>query len=242
MNSFLAGALAGLAVDITLYPIDTVKTRVQSGKSPNGPKFTQFYNGIGSILLGSVPASAIFFLSFDMSRPQFGILPAAIMGEFAACSVRIPIEIVKQRMQVSNCQSVKYAVANHYKLNGFKGFYRGAVSMLFRDVPFACIQYPLYMHLKDKRELHPAGAGALSGGVSALLTTPLDVAKTRVMVCGLHDRPWRIIHNLNRDMFTGVIFRTMYISIGGLVYFVVYETAMAALCNPGNQNKEYLII
>lgn len=49
--------MAGLAVDVTLFPIDTIKTRIQS---PNGffksGGFSRIFLGIGSTVSGSAPS------------------------------------------------------------------------------------------------------------------------------------------------------------------------------------------
>lgn len=60
-----------------------------------------------------------------------------------------------------------------------------------REVPFAFIQFPIWEHLKANwtvntgLELTPiavAVCGAVAGGIASFLTTPLDVAKTRIML------------------------------------------------------------
>lgn len=52
----VAGASAGLVVDSILFPLDTVKTRLQSelGFKKTGG-FKQLYRGILPVLVGSIP-------------------------------------------------------------------------------------------------------------------------------------------------------------------------------------------
>lgn len=52
----LSGALAGLTVDLFFYPIDTLKTRLQSkaGFLASGG-FRGVYRGLGSVAVGSAP-------------------------------------------------------------------------------------------------------------------------------------------------------------------------------------------
>jgi solute carrier family 25 (mitochondrial S-adenosylmethionine transporter), member 26 len=52
-----AGAFAGVAVDVSLFPIDTIKTRLQApgGFLANGG-WRGIYKGIGSVLMGSAPS------------------------------------------------------------------------------------------------------------------------------------------------------------------------------------------
>lgn len=53
-TSLIAGGVAGLFVDISLFPIDTIKTRLQSenGFWRSGG-FRSVYKGIGPVVAGS---------------------------------------------------------------------------------------------------------------------------------------------------------------------------------------------
>lgn len=52
----------------------------------------------------------------------------------AACFVRVPTEVVKQRMQTGQYTSVSSAVSAIAKLDGLRGFYRGYSMTIFREV------------------------------------------------------------------------------------------------------------
>lgn len=55
-RTLLAGAAAGLVVDTSLYPVDTIKSRLQSqqGFSKAGG-FSRLYRGLPPVLAGSIP-------------------------------------------------------------------------------------------------------------------------------------------------------------------------------------------
>lgn len=62
---------------------------------------------------------------------------------------------------------------------------------VFREIPFTCIQFPLYEFFKNQWSLHKkrqtkpweaALFGSVAGSIAAALTTPLDVLKTRIML------------------------------------------------------------
>jgi solute carrier family 25 S-adenosylmethionine transporter 26 len=67
--SLLSGAAAGTGVDIILFPLDTIKTRLQSklGFRKAGG-FRGIYNGLPSTLLGSAPTAALFFTIYDTTK------------------------------------------------------------------------------------------------------------------------------------------------------------------------------
>ncbi|PGH36975.1 solute carrier family 25 (mitochondrial S-adenosylmethionine transporter), member 26 [[Emmonsia] crescens] len=129
-RSLLSGAVAGLTVDLSLYPLDTIKTRLQQARKHTGssakhsaPSLRQtvrgIYAGLPSVLLGSAPSAASFFIVYDSvnryllpppssssaSTPvswQHAILThslASSLGEISACAVRVPTEVIKQRAQ-----------------------------------------------------------------------------------------------------------------------------------------------
>jgi solute carrier family 25 S-adenosylmethionine transporter 26 len=62
-QSLVAGAAAGTSVDLLFFPIDTIKTRLQSAQGfLRAGGFSGVYRGIGSVLVGSAPGGAKFFL------------------------------------------------------------------------------------------------------------------------------------------------------------------------------------
>jgi len=65
-NTSQAGAVAGTSVDLLFFPIDTIKTRLQSssGFLASGG-FKGIYKGVGSVALGSAPGAAAFFVTYD---------------------------------------------------------------------------------------------------------------------------------------------------------------------------------
>ncbi|KAJ7916038.1 mitochondrial carrier domain-containing protein [Mycena leptocephala] len=203
LQSLVAGGLAGTAVDLLFFPIDTIKTRLQS---PQGfyrtGGFKGIYKGVGSVGVGSAPGAAVFFAAYDTLKhnsphPAHPVthMFAASVAEVAACLVRVPTEVIKTRAQTSTYgpgQSSLSAAKFILSSDGWGGFYRGFGSTIMREIPFTSIQFPLYELLKSRLSVftgrkplyaHEAAVcGSFAGGVAAALTTPLDVLKTRVML------------------------------------------------------------
>ena len=214
----LSGAFAGLAVDLSLFPIDTLKTRLQAkgGFFQNGG-YRGIYKGMGSIAAGSAPGAALFFVCYEtckerlpIENPMTLIVTAGCIAETMACIIRNPTEVVKQRTQTSSIGSSLQTLKTLLAQDGIPGFYRGFVGTLARELPFVAIQYPLWEKLKtiavaergatqphalDQPVLPkatPAEAaicGAVAGGVAAACTTPMDVVKTRLMLA-THRMSW----------------------------------------------------
>lgn len=61
----LSGAFAAFTVDVLLYPLDTVKTRLQSRdyarlfKNNRPALFRGMYQGVGSVIVATLPSRSI---------------------------------------------------------------------------------------------------------------------------------------------------------------------------------------
>ncbi|GLV35026.1 uncharacterized protein CBL_09506 [Carabus blaptoides fortunei] len=258
LSSLISGGAAGLAVDISLFPLDTLKTRLQA---PQGflkaGAFRGIYKGLGPQAIGSAPTAALFFCTYESFKtfatpyvsPQFVPLihmTGASLAEVVACIVRVPVEIVKQRRQTSTGISSFKILTDAYRHEGLrKGLYRGFGTTVLREIPFSFIQFPIYEYLKVlcSRFLRNGEAipsyqvsicGAIAGSIAAAVTTPLDVAKTRIM---LADRQIAVSLNINtvlqsvyhekgfRGLFAGFVPRVLWITLGGAIFFGAYDVS-----------------
>lgn len=133
-------------MDTLLFPLDTLKTRLQSAqgfKAAGG--FNGVYRGLSSAISGSAPSAAAFFMTYEtlkirLRREDSLSLPAIHMmaasgGEITACIVRVPTEVVKQRLQTGLYgASLAKALSSIWKAEGIFGYYRGYGMTLFREV------------------------------------------------------------------------------------------------------------
>ena len=171
-------------------------------------------------------------------------MAAASCGEIVACLIRVPVEISKQRKQallVKSDVSSFQVLYQAFKQEGLrKGVYRGFGTTIMREVPFSFIQFPLWEYLKVQWEpttglpLTPvsvAVCGAISGGIAAGLTTPLDVIKTRIMLAEAGTKNTSVIKLANsifrergiKGFFAGFVPRVMWITLGGAIFFGFYD-------------------
>ncbi|XP_074951861.1 mitochondrial S-adenosylmethionine carrier protein isoform X4 [Phalacrocorax aristotelis] len=204
-----AGGVAGVCVDLILFPLDTVKTRLQS---PQGFRkaggFHGIYAGVPSAAIGSFPNAAAFFITYENVKSVLHhgstsyLTPAthmvaASLGEVVACLIRVPSEVVKQRAQVSPSSSTLRILSHTLYHEGIQGLYRGYKSTVLREIPFSLVQFPLWESLK-------AGSSNASGNVLAALG-------------GI----WRT-QGLS-GLFAGVVPRMAAISLGGFIFLGTYE-------------------
>ncbi|XP_041811767.1 S-adenosylmethionine mitochondrial carrier protein isoform X3 [Chelmon rostratus] len=161
--SLVAGGCAGMCVDLTLFPLDTIKTRLQSQQGfYKAGGFRGIYAGVPSAAVGSFPNAAAFFVTYDCTKSLLGaggalasphVAPvshmlAASLGEIVACLIRVPTEVVKQRTQASPSFSTYHMLLSTLREEGVRGLYRGYGSTVLREIPFSLVQFPLWEYLK----------------------------------------------------------------------------------------------
>ncbi len=203
---------AGVARSISIFamfPVDTIKTRLQMGQS-NPFSMKGVYSGVGGSLVGQVPYGVLTFGSYEMYKkafmeklpnvkPAFVYALAAICGDVTGSGWVCPSEVVKQQTQAGMYSSTGAAVKGIFAKKGIKGFYQGYAGGLARDVPFRVAQlvsYEMtknfYIRLKKSKQtndseeinlspVESAICGAVAGSFSASITSPLDRIKTLLM-------------------------------------------------------------
>lgn len=172
---------------------------------------------------------------------------AASLGEVAACAVRVPTEVVKQRAQAKQHPSSAQALAHilsHRHTHGLRHvwleLYRGWSITIMREVPFTVIQFPLWEALKRWR-CESTGAkevsgleggllGSVAGAVAAGITTPLDVVKTRMMLATERVSMGTMLGSILKEsgaraLFAGIGPRIGWISAGGAIFLGSYQWA-----------------
>ncbi|WVZ79120.1 hypothetical protein U9M48_026736 [Paspalum notatum var. saurae] len=159
LEGSIAGGTAGVVVETALYPIDTIKTRLQAARGGSRIEWKGLYSGLAGNLAGVLPASALFVGVYEPTkRKLLETLPenlsavahftAGAIGGIAASLIRVPTEVVKQRMQTRQFKSAPDAVRLIVAKEGLKGLYAGYGSFLLRDLPFDAIQFCIYEQLR----------------------------------------------------------------------------------------------
>ncbi|XP_065789410.1 mitochondrial S-adenosylmethionine carrier protein isoform X2 [Muntiacus reevesi] len=214
--SLVAGGIAGVSVDLILFPLDTIKTRLQS---PQGfykaGGFYGVYAGVPSTAIGSFPNAAAFFVTYEY------------------------VKWILHTDSSSHLMPVTHMLAAS----------AGEV------IPFSLVQFPLWESLKalwSWRQDHvvnswqSAVCGAFAGGFAAAVTTPLDVAKTRIMLAkaGSSTASGNILSALHAvwrtqglsGLFAGVFPRMAAISLGGFIFLGAYDQTRSFLSELGRES------
>ncbi|KAJ0657703.1 putative mitochondrial carrier protein [Helianthus annuus] len=270
LKSALAGGLACALSTSVMHPIDTIKTRVQASTLSFPEMIAKLPEvGFRGVYRGSIPAIIGQFSShglrtgiFEASKivlinvaPTLPDLQVQSIASFCSTvlgtAVRIPCEVLKQRLQAGIFNSVGEAIICTWQQDGLKGFFRGTGATLCREVPFYVAGMGLYGESKKVvqqilgRPLEPwetIAVGAMSGGLAAVTTTPFDVMKTRMMTAP-QGRPVSMTmialsilqHEGPLGLFKGAIPRFFWIAPLGAMNFAGYELMKNAMSKTEEQ-------
>jgi len=165
------GAASGATGAFVCYPIDLVKTKIQTeiGRAKygrdsircawdivlsNGP--LALYRGVIVQIAGIAPEKTIKLFVNDFMRTflsaQMGTLslPGEILAGASAGFVQdvitCPLEVIKTQLQTSSDRTVSDIFVD---IGGLRGLYKGLLPCIARDVVFSSCLFPSFAHLKE---------------------------------------------------------------------------------------------
>lgn len=163
--------------------------------------FFTTYEGVKSILGNHNPTWGNGHL-----LPQPLVYSAAsATAELVSCAILTPAEVIKQNAQmVDNSSSDRPRVnATLQTMKRFQtnplALWRGYTALAGRNLPMTAIQFPMFERIRDSIKryrnergirtgsiyesgLITAASAGSAGSVAAVITTPVDVVKTRIML------------------------------------------------------------
>ncbi|KAG3114458.1 hypothetical protein PI124_g6370 [Phytophthora idaei] len=227
LPTLLGSAAAGMIGRVFCHPLDTVKARLQASTTTGQTITSQLnlrlqhlrglYRGIGVSMLGSAPATCLYMTSYEVSKdalmgvesfrgnPSLLYLGAGMTAEALSCVLWVPIDVIKERMQVQEqpsgasgaARKIYYrntldAVQTIARTERLAGLYKGYTATLLSFGPFSALYFMFYEKAKafaqkrlDAEELpaqYTLASAAVAGATASFLTNPLDLIKLRLQV------------------------------------------------------------
>ncbi|ETI36787.1 hypothetical protein F441_17007 [Phytophthora nicotianae CJ01A1] len=227
LPTLLGSATAGMIGRVFCHPLDTVKARLQASTTTGQTITSQLnlrsfslqhlrglYRGMGVSMLGSAPATCLYMTSYEVSKdalmgiesfhgsPTLLYLGAGMAAEALSCVLWVPIDVIKERMQVQGQSSsasgkIYYrntldAMQTIARTERIAGLYKGYVATLLSFGPFSALYFMFYEKAKafaqkrlDMQELpaqYTLASAAVAGATASFLTNPLDLIKLRLQV------------------------------------------------------------
>ncbi len=208
---------------------------------------------------------------------------ASSAAELVSCFILTPAEVLKQNAQMvqqSSSQTTK-AFDGGATMTALKRFrkpgqlWTGYTALAARNLPFTAMQFPMFEHfkirIKEYRQRHGTSRGTLTenalvtavsagtaGSIAAVITTPIDVVKTRVMLAAGSEGEQSKSSSASKDLggksapksgrrgalavgrdvlrregfkalFSGGALRAVWTALGMGLYLGVYESGRAYL-------------
>ena len=166
--SIIAGSVAGIGEHLLVYPVDTVKTHLQTTKTSahglvrtfttllKGHGFGRLWRGVSVQVAFCGPAHALMFLSYERvkiasskllekwEQPSNG-KTTAITGCIAGCVstffhdiIMVPADTVKSRLQLGYYRGTKDAVQKIIR-GGGGSFFRAFGTTLVMNIPYGAV-------------------------------------------------------------------------------------------------------
>ncbi|KAK8518177.1 hypothetical protein V6N13_027657 [Hibiscus sabdariffa] len=174
----IAGSIAGTVEHMAMFPLDTLKTRMQALGAPcsnqpfgvrqalgsilklEGP--AGLYRGIAAMGLGAGPAHAVYFSIYELSKqvlsrgdPNNSMAHAAsgVVATVTSDAVFTPMDMVKQRLQLKSSpyKGVTDCMRRVMTEEGIGAFYASYRTTVIMNAPFTAVHFATYE--AAKREL-----------------------------------------------------------------------------------------
>ncbi|KAJ7994196.1 hypothetical protein DPEC_G00263400 [Dallia pectoralis] len=174
-----AGAVAGILEHTVMYPVDSVKTRMQSLQPDPKAKYSGVYEalrrivrtegllrpfrGLNITMLGAGPAHALYFACYEQVKHKLSKviqnggnshIANGLAGSVATVlhdAVMNPAEVVKQRMQMYNSpyRNLLDCVRTIHRTEGLAAFYRSYSTQLTMNIPFQAVHFMTYELMQE---------------------------------------------------------------------------------------------
>lgn len=170
-KEFISGCAGGALGTIVCYPLDTVKTCLQTNTSI---KWRGVYNGFTSPLIGVVCEKSVLFCTYGHLQRKYEFSPFVngIISGLLTTFIVTPFERVKVVAQTNSITSMQAL-----RSIPVTSMFRGWSATLFREVPGYGIYFTTYEYCK--RQGYPTMiCGAMSGMSAWAFIYPSDPIKT----------------------------------------------------------------
>ncbi|XP_008776131.1 protein MITOFERRINLIKE 1, chloroplastic [Phoenix dactylifera] len=229
-----------------------------------------FYRGVSAVLIGSASSSAVYFGTCELGKSLLAKIPpfppllipptAGATGNIVSSAIMVPKELITQRMQAGAAGRSWEVLLRILEKDGILGLYAGYSATLLRNLPAGILSYSSFEYLKSfvmsrtgKAHLEPAQSvccGALAGAISASLTTPLDVVKTRLMTQTHAEATRKISETVRLIMMEegwaglarGIGPRVLHSACFAALGYFAFETAKLAILHQYIQRRDEVVV
>ena len=180
----IAGSTAGVMEHVVCYPIDTIKTHLQTttnqqrerGKGSGGvfksirrivrkQGVARLWRGTSTMFIGCIPAHATYFSVYEICKEKFGAngvghnpIAAGTAGMVATVghdAIMTPMDVMKQRLQLGYYEGLRDCFRRVLATEGLAAFFVSLPTTLAMNVPYGAVM--VASHESFKKILNPSG-------------------------------------------------------------------------------------
>lgn len=258
-TNMTAGAIAGIMEHCVMYPLDSVKTRMQSLTHMHAHDtivstmrdmvrtegLMRPFRGVMAVVAGAGPAHALYFGAYEYSKEAIArvsdknhvnYMVSAALATLVHDAISNPADVVKQRLQMYNSpyRSILHCTRVVFETEGFRAFYRSYSTQLVMNIPYSAIQFPTYeffQKLLNKDNNYNPPVHMVAGGAAGAAASALT---TPLDVCKTLLNTQEDGAGKTRGLIEAV--KKIYHTAGPLGFFkglqarVLYQMPATAIC------------
>jgi len=255
---FATGGVAGFLADLVTYPFDRLRTIfiVSSRHRNNWDTFIQaggfrtLYQGFSTVALFTLPVHGVYFGLYEWTLRRFrgseqrsgaadtlAVPVAGLVAELGTAPIWNVQEVIKQRIQAQSLQRLvpgngtfqsPWQMFRHIvQQEGPRGLFRGFSAGLLVYAPFACVYFWIFEHGRERGRA-PLVNGVLSGTCATIVTHPLEVLRTHMVVSKYPRSAWSVALDIHRrygirGFLKGLGARTLWLAPSAALSLAFYQ-------------------
>jgi hypothetical protein len=188
LSNVLGSAAASIVARACTHPLDTIKARLQASNTCKGPMdafvktvksegISGLFRGFGAVIMGGTPGTMLYLCSYEVWKANLSTISkehdfivhfsSGMLAETIACVVYVPVDVVKERMQVQSYKHVVYknsmdALFQIMRSEGLRGIYKGYAATLASFGPFSALYFMFYEQFKQYTRQYLANTNDLN--------------------------------------------------------------------------------
>lgn len=171
-SAVVAGGFAGMMEHIVMFPVDTIKTRLQTRHLPGAPQYEgirhamtemlktegvfSLYRGARAVITASFPSHGFYFATYEAvkevlgaNQPGFHVVATAVAGGCATVAhdvVATPLDVIKQRLQVygSRYRGILHCALHITRKEGVRALWASYPTTVVMNVPYQAMHFTTY--------------------------------------------------------------------------------------------------
>ncbi len=195
LSTAINGSISSFISTFLTYPIDTIKSRLQSNIYNTPLINKKLYNGLRYDMFSVIPSSFTYWYSYSYLRKNnYGIIESSCTASILSSIIDTPLDIYKKRVQLN--------MLNHSNIINY-----GCMNIL-GSFSFNLFYLKLFKTIKEKTNsdiLALTSASLCSG----LISYPFDRKKTMIIVNNYQ--------NNNQNIYNGLKHRLIYCFLYSLI-------------------------